>query len=181
MEEKIEIRSKIIQEKFKEELSGMRTGRANPGLVSNIQIEAYGVRTPLIQLANVNVSDARTLVVEPWDASLVKEIEKSITESGTGLSPVLDGKILRIKLPEMTEETRKNLVKRLGEKLEESKISVRQARDDEKKKIESDFKSGKITEDDRYDFIEKLDKKTKEIISVLEGLADKKEQEIMTI
>lgn len=159
----------------------MRTGRAHPSLVSGVLVEAYGAKTPLPHLANISVGDARMIVIEPWDKSLLKAIEKGIVEAQLNLAPTVDGTLIRLNLPEMTEEARKNLVKKLHERLEEARISVRQAREDDKRSIESGFKSGVITEDDRYDSIEKLDKKTKDAIAELEALAEKKEKEIMTV
>jgi len=170
-----------IQEYFKEELKSFRTGRANIDLVSDIKVEVYGASQPLKQLASIGVQDVHTIIVEPWDKSIVKNIEKGILSSGRNISSAVDGNIVRISIPETTEETRKDLVKLLNEKLEEARISIRRSREEEKKKIELDEKSGAITEDDKRDGIKNLDQATKDSILSLEKNASEKEKEIMTI
>lgn len=170
-----------INEHFNEDLKSVRTGRANPALVANIMVSAYGTQTPLTQLANVSVPEAKLLVIEAWDKSLLKEIEKAIISSSLNMTPVSDGNVLRLKLPDLTEETRRSLIKVVREKLEQARVAVRQARDEVKKEIESKAKSGDLTEDDRYDLIEKLDKQTKEAVAKFESVVDQKEKEVMTI
>ncbi|MDP1709911.1 MAG: ribosome recycling factor [Candidatus Komeilibacteria bacterium] len=170
-----------IAEHFNEDLKSVRTGRANPALVANIMVAAYGTQTPLAQLANISVPEAKLLVIEAWDKSLLKEIEKAIINSSLNMTPVSDGNILRLKLPDLTEETRRALIKVVREKLEQARMTIRQARDEVKKDIEKDAKSGAITEDDRYDSIEKLDKQTKETVAKLESVVEQKEKEVMTI
>lgn len=174
-------RLKKTEGHFQEELKSIRTGRANPALLANVVVMAYGSPLPITQLVNVSVPEAKMLVIEPWDKSLLKEIEKAIVNSSLNIAPVSDGNILRLKLPELTEETRRSLIKVVRDKLEQARVSLRQARDDKKKEIERQAKAGEITEDDRYDEIEKLDKKTKEAVSKLESLAEQKEKEVMTI
>lgn len=166
---------------FSEELKSIRTGRASPALVANIMVSSYGSLLPIPQLANVSVPEAKLLVIEPWDKSLLKEIEKAIVASSLHIAPLSDGNILRLKLPDLTEETRRNLIKVVREKLEQARVAVRQARDDKKKAIEREAKAGTMTEDDRYDAILELDKKTKEAVGKLENLAEQKEKEVMTI
>lgn len=172
---------KKTEEHFQEELKSIRTGRANPALVANITVMAYGSAMPIPQLANISVPEAKLLVIEPWDKSLLKEIEKAIVASSLNISPVSDGNILRLKLPDLTEETRRNLIKVVREKLEQARVAVRGAREDKKKEIEREEKAGNITEDDRYDGITELDKKTKEVDAKLASLAEQKEKEVMTI
>ena len=166
---------------FQEELKSVRTGRANPALVANIMVDAYGALLPIPQLANVSVPEAKLLVIEPWDKSLLKEIEKAIVASSLNMSPVSDGNVLRLRLPDLTDETRRNLIKVVREKLEQARVAVRLARDDKKKEIERLEKASEITEDDRYDGIVELDKKTKEADAKLANLAEQKEKEVMTI
>ncbi len=144
-------------------------------------VAAYGALLPIPQLANVSVPEAKLLLIEPWDKSLLKEIEKAIVASSLHITPVSDGNVLRLKLPDLTEETRRGLIKVVREKLEQSRVAARQARDDKKKEIERDAKANTLTEDDRYDAIEKLDKKTKEAVAKLESLAAQKEKEVLTI
>ena len=169
------------KEHFKEDLNTLRTGRANPAIVSDLQVEAYGKNQPLSQLANISVADAKMLVIEPYDKALVKDIEKGIISSDLDLAPAVDGSIIRLSLPEMTEETRINMTKVLKDKLEQARVSVRNVREEEKNKIDSEKKENNITEDEQRDQISELDEKTKSIITELETLSQEKEKEIMTI
>lgn len=166
---------------FQEELKSIRTGRANIGIVSDILVEAYGSKIPISQTSSIGVSDARTLVIDPWDKSLVKNIEKAILSCGKNISPVVDGNIIRIIVPEMTQETRIATVKQMREKLENTRVSVRKCREEEKKRIENEKKAGSISEDQMHIGIKKLDENTRETTSNLEKEADLKEKEIMTI
>ncbi len=181
MLDQFESQSKKTKEHFVEELKSIRTGRAHPAMLANIQVAAYGSMMPLNQLANVSAPEPKLLLVEAWDKAVLKEIEKAVSLSALGLSPVSDGNVLRLRLPELTEETRRNLIKVISEKLEHSRIALRQARDEAKKNIESLSRGGDLTEDDRYDLVEKLDKKIKEATTELETLAKDKEREVMTI
>lgn len=169
------------KEHFQEELKSIRTGRAHPSLVANLSVPAYGVMTPLAQLANISAPEAKLLVIEPWDKSLAKDIEKAIAASPINLSPQSDGQVIRLKLADLTEESRRDLLKVLSEKLELARVTIRQGRDETKKEIEAGHRAGTITEDDRYGQVEKLDKKTKEAIAELEALAQEKAKEVMTI
>lgn len=166
---------------FSDELKSIRTGRANPAILANIMVAAYGTATPLPRLANIAAPEAKLLTVEPWDKSLLKEIEKAIAASSLNLNPAADGDILRIKLPDLTEESRKNFIKIINEKLEQARVSARQARDEVKKQIENKKKNSEISEDEKFKNIEKLDKKTKEAIAELEKSASDKTKEVMTI
>ena len=170
-----------IEHHFHEDLKSFRTSRATPDLVSGILVDAYGTHQPLRELASIGAQDSRTIVIEPWDKSILKSIEKGILSSGKSITPMIDGTILRITLPEMTEEARRALVKSLNENLEKSRVRVRKAREEEKKQIESSERSGSITEDDKRDSIKKLDQGTKSAIERLESAAKNKEKEIMTI
>lgn len=166
---------------FTDELKTIRTGRAHPSLLASITVDAYGTHTPLPHLANISTPEAKLLIIEPWDKSLIKEIEKAISASSLNINPAVDGNILRLKLPELTEESRKNLIKIIRDKLEQARISVRQMRDDLKKQIESQKKSGEISEDEKFKNLQNLDKKTKEAIGELEKSASDKEKEVMNI
>ncbi|MBU2575690.1 ribosome recycling factor [Patescibacteria group bacterium] len=172
---------KKTQERFKEELKSFRTGRASVDLISDIQVEAYGASQPLSQLTSIGVQDAHMLVVEAWDKSIIKNIEKAIISSDRNVSSSVDGNIIRVSIPETTEETRRDLVKLLNKKLEEARVSIRRAREEQKKRIESNEKSGSITEDDKRDQIKSLDQDTKDVVSSLEQTTSEKEKEIMTI
>lgn len=171
---------KII-ERTKTELGTLRTSRATPALVENVQVEVYGARQSLKSLASLNVPDPRTLVIDPWDKSVIKEIEKAIAASGSGLNPVNEGKNLRIVLPSMTEESRKELVRLLSVKLEEGKTAIRSLRDKIRGNILDAEKNKEISEDDKYDLQEKLDKLTGEYNDKIKQMGEAKEQEIMTV
>lgn len=164
-------------EHLTQELAGIRTGRATPALVENIEVEAYGARQPLKALASISTPDAKTVQVEPWDASVVKAIESAMQKADLGINPNVDGKIIRLIMPMMTDETRQNMVKLMKEKLEEAKISVRGRREETKKKIEREIDA----EDEKRRALEELDKFVKELNSQIEEMGKKKEAEITTI
>lgn len=129
------------------ELLGIRTGRANPAMIEDVQVEAYGTKTPLVQLAAINAPEPRLLVVQPWDPSVTKDIEKALSQSNLGITPVVDGKVLRLPFPSMTEERRKELLKVVNEKAEQTKVRLRGVREEAMKKLKSDEKDGAISED----------------------------------
>jgi len=168
-------------EHFKKELNNLRTGRAQVTLVENLQVEAYGVMTPLNQLANLNIPDSKTISIEPWDKNILKEIEKGLSYSNLGLSVTNTGDKLLAQVPPMTEENRKELLKIMGEKVEAARISIRQVRDKIKEKIIEAEKNKEITEDDKYKYITDLDNFTSDYNKKIEETAKNKEQEIMVI
>ncbi|MBT4277203.1 ribosome recycling factor [Candidatus Falkowbacteria bacterium] len=168
-------------DRLKDELTKIRTGRATPALLQNIIVEAYEARTPLPQLANISAPEPRTLVVQPWDKSVTKEIEKAIASSDLGASVKNDGEILRITLPLLTEENRQKLVKLVGEKMEQARIAMRIVRDKVKDEIKEQENAKELTEDDKYRLIEELDLKIKEYNKKIEEIGKAKEEEIMTI
>ncbi len=164
-----------------QELSAMRTGRAHSALVENISVDAYGSLTPLKQLASVSIPDARTIVISPWDKSILKDIEKAIITANTGLTSMNDGSVVRVPISTLTEESRKNLVKIVWQKVEQAKIGVRTLRDKIKEEIGKEEKAKTITEDDRYNLIKELDEITKEYTTQAESAGNTKEKEILTI
>jgi len=166
---------------FQNEISSLRTGRANPGLLDRIRVETYGVKTPLIGLANVNVADGRSLIVVPWDKKIAKDIEKAITEENLGLAVVNEGDKLRLTMPMMNEENRREMVKKLNEKMEEARIGVRKVREQVKEEIEAAFGEKAISEDDKFRFIRELDEEVQKKNEIFKLFRDKKEKEIMTI
>ena len=172
--------SKVI-EHFKGELSTLRTGRATPALVEDITVEAYGVKQPLKSLASISVADAKTLTVEPWDKSVLQAIEVAINKSQIGVNAVNDGKLLRLPLPDLTQDRRVELIKVLHQKLEIARISVRQIRDEIKKGIEDGEKEKDITEDERYKNIDALEKIVKEYNEKIKEIGEEKEKEINTV
>ncbi|MDP2693069.1 MAG: ribosome recycling factor [bacterium] len=168
-------------EHLKGELSGLRTGRATPALVEDITVEAYGVKQQLKTLASISVSDAKTLTIEPWDKSILQAIEIAINNSQLGINAVNDGKLLRLPLPDLTQERRVELIKVLHQKLESARISLRQIRDEIKKEIEHLEKEKDITEDERYKHIDELDKSVREYNEKIKTIGEEKEKEINTV
>lgn len=166
---------------LREELAGLRTGRANAAMVEGILVDAYGGKMPLKGVASINIPDAKSIVIDPWDKSLVKEIEKTIRDSGKGLNPVNEGNFLRIAIPALTEETRKGLAKVVGEKAEEAKIRMRHLREQIKDDIMTAEELKEIAEDQRYKLQEDLDKKVSDLGAVIREIAAEKEKEIMTV
>ena len=166
---------------FKQNLSEVRAGRANPAILNKVSVEYYGTPTPINQVAGISVPEARLIMIQPWDASILKDIEKAILASDIGLNPNNDGKVIRLSFPELTEERRKDLVKDIKKMAEESKVAVRAVRRDGIDKAKAMQKNSEITEDDlrnAEDTIQKLtDKKIEEIDKIL---ADK-EKEILTV
>ncbi|NTU98397.1 ribosome recycling factor [Candidatus Falkowbacteria bacterium] len=166
---------------FKKEIAVLRTGRANPGMLDGILVEAYGAKTPLNGVASVSVSDARSMVVAPWDKSVLKDIEKAIVEADLGLGVVNDGDKIRLNIPAMTEENRKHLVKKLNEQMEEARIAIRKIREEVKQDIETAEDDKEISEDDKYRFVKELDEEVHKLNDEIKQVRDKKEEEIMTI
>lgn len=166
---------------LKGELSQLRTGRATPALVENIMVDAYGAPMAVKGVASISVTDAKSLAIEPWDKSLMKAIEDGIRNSGLGINPVNDGKVVRIVMPPMTEENRRNLVKIVGTKEEEARIRIRQAREEVRTMIIKAEEEGEIPEDQKFADMEALDQLCKEFNEKLKEVAEEKEAEIMKI
>ena len=170
-----------IIEYLKEELSGLRTNRATPILVENIKVDAYGSSMPLNQLATISAPEANQILIKPYDQNLIKNIEKSINESDLGFSPTNEGKQLRITIPPLTEERRNELVKIVGQKAEEARISIRKKRDEEMKIIKNNEKSGEISEDDKFKQEKTLQNEIDDTVNKVNNLASDKEGELKTI
>ncbi|MDX9892956.1 MAG: ribosome recycling factor [Patescibacteria group bacterium] len=168
-------------ELLKDDLATLRVGRANPIMVENILVEAYGSKTPLKQLASIAVPEARTILIQPWDKGVNKDIEKAIIAADIGINPVNEGAQIRLSIPPLTEESRRELTKSVGEKMEKTRITVRQLRDKIKDEINQQEKAKMITEDDKYSLQKKLDEMVKDYNEKIKGIGDKKEEEIMTI
>jgi len=168
-------------EHLNKELASLRTGRAQATLVENVQVEAYGAITPLKQLASISVPEAKSIAIEAWDKSILKDIEKALTHSNLGLSIVNAGEKLIAKVPAMTEENRKQLLKVVGEKIEEARIGIRKVRDKIKEMILTAEKDKEITQDDKYEFLADLDNFVSDYNDKIEELKEKKEKDIMTI
>jgi len=166
---------------FKKEIANLRTGRANPGLLEGVMVEAYGVKNPLNTVGNISVADGQSLTVVPWDKGIIKEIEKAIVAADLGVSVVNEGDKIRINVPQMTEENRKELVKKLGEKQEKARVSIRQAREEIKAEIETAEEVKEISEDEKFKFIKELDEEVKSRNDEIKEIRDRKEEEIMTV
>ena len=178
-EHKAEFQS--VVEHFQKELSGLRTGRASAALVENVRVEAYGQSMDLKSMANITTPDAKTVQIEPWDKGVVKDIEKALVDASLGMQPNVAGTIIRLAMPPMTEENRKNMVKVLGQKEEQAKIGVRNIREKIKTAIQADEKAKTIAEDEKRRLLEQLDKVVAEWNSKIESITADKEKEIMTV
>lgn len=166
---------------FKEDISGLRTGRASAAIVEDIMVEAYGTHQTLKSLASINIPDAKTVNIDPWDKSILSAVEKAVRDCGLGLSPVNTGSQVRIFLPELTSERRNELIKILHQKEEAARIALRKVREEIKEMIKAAEDDKEITEDEKYRLQEDLEKMVKEYNDKVKEIADKKEGEINTI
>lgn len=163
------------------EFSSVRAGRANPGILNKIVVDYYGVPTPINQMAAVSVVEARTLLIQPWDASTIKSIEKAITTSDIGINPSNDGRAIRLNFPALTEERRKELVKDIRRMSEDGKVAVRAIRRDAMDKIKALKKDGEITEDDVSNSEKKIQNLTDKYCKEIDDLTAAKEKEVLEI
>jgi ribosome recycling factor len=166
---------------FKEDIATLKTGRANPAILDNVRVEAYGAPSPLNQLSSISVPEARSILIQPWDKNVVKDIEKALREASLDLGIVNEGDKIRITIPQMTEESRKDIVKILHQKEEQAKIAVRSIREDIKEEILAAEKNKEFGEDEKFSLIEELDKKVGEYNDRIKAIAADKEKEIMTV
>ena len=166
---------------FKAEIATIRTGRANTAVLDGVKAEAYGVLNPLNTLASITVSDAKNILVTPFDKNVIKSIEKAIIDANLGLGVINDGDKVRLTIPQLTEENRRELVKKLNEKMERTRINLRQARDGVKNLIEATYEEKNISEDDKFRFMKELDEFSAKKNEELKGIRDKKEKDIMEI
>lgn len=166
---------------FKSEISSLSVGRATPHLVEDVTVDYYGTPTPLKQVASIGIPDSRTITIAPFDRSLLKEIEKAINLAQLGLNPGNNGELIRIAVPQPTEERRKDLAKLLNKLLENARIGVRSAREEAMKEIKNAEKNGEIGEDVRFTQQEEIQKQVNEANTKLEEEAKKKEVEILTV
>ncbi|WP_026442475.1 ribosome recycling factor [Pseudacidobacterium ailaaui] len=166
---------------FQAHLASTRTGRANVAMLDQVKVEYYGTPTPLNQVAQLNTPDANTIVIQPWDVSILAEIEKALRASDLGFNPQNDGKIIRVPVPPMTEERRREVVKHLSRVLEDHKTAVRNIRRDGNELIKKAAKEKKISEDEEKRSLEEIQKLTDEEIKRMDEMAKKKEAEIMQV
>lgn len=163
------------------EYAAIRAGRANPAVLNKVVVDYYGTPTPVAQMAAVSVPEPRTLMIAPWDASTLKEIEKAIQASDIGINPANDGKAIRLNFPPLTEERRRDLCKDIKKQAEESKVSIRSSRRDAIEKIKAQKKDGEITEDDVKSLEKKVQDLTDKYCKEADELATAKEKEIMSV
>jgi len=168
-------------EYFKEELNQLRTGRASAALVENLNVDYYGSKSPLKQVASISIPEPRTIVISPWDKGSLVNIEAAIRESQLNLNPMNDGQVVRINIPALNEERRKELVKVLNQKTEDAKITVRQIREEIWNEIQQMEKDGKIGEDEKFIGKEKLQEAVDANNKMIEEIREKKEKDIMTV
>ena len=178
-----EIKEKMEKsiESLKVRLSEVRAGRANPAILNKVRIDYYGTPTPISQVAGISVPEARMIVIQPWDVSILKDIEKAILASEIGINPNNDGKVIRLVFPELTEERRKELVKEIRKYAEETKVAVRNARRDGIDKAKAMQKNSEITEDDLKNAENEIQKITDKSIEEVDKILEAKEVEIMSI
>lgn len=170
-----------VIEDFKRKLSNVRTGRANIGILDGVMVDYYGVPTPLSQMASVNVPEAQMLTVQPWDATQIGAIEKAINIANLGLNPSNDGKIIRLQIPALTEERRREMAKQIGDIAEEHRVAVRNVRHNSNDSLKRMLKDKEISEDNERDGLDEVQKLTKTYIGKIDELAKNKEQEIMKV
>jgi ribosome recycling factor len=176
-EEKMGKSIDVLQEEF----ATIRAGRANPHVLDKIKVDYYGTPTPLQQLGNISVPEARMIVIQPWEKALLKEIEKAINMSDLGIHPTNDGSVIRLVFPELTEERRHELAKDIKKKGEAAKVAVRNIRRDAIELIKKAEKAGEISEDEMKKFDDKVQKATDKSIEKIDSLVDAKTKEIMKV
>ena len=177
----IEERMKKTISVFEENLSEIRAGRANPAILNKITVDYYGTPTPINQMAGISVPEARLIVIQPWDMSVLKEIERAILASDIGITPNNDGKVIRLNFPELNEERRKEIVKDIKKMSEESKVAVRQIRRDGIDEFKKMQKDSAITEDDLKSAEDAIQKLTDKYVDEIDKITTAKEKEIMTV
>ena len=166
---------------FQASLASTRTGRANVHMIDQVKVDYYGTHTPISQLAQVSTPEAQLIVIAPWDPSIIKEIEKALRVADLGFNPISDGKVLRVPVPPMTEERRRDVCKHLNKVLEEHRTAVRSVRRDGNDALKKLAKEKKISEDDEKRALEEVQKMTDEEIRRMEELSHKKEAEVMQV
>lgn len=163
------------------DFAAIRAGRANPAILDKISVEYYGVPTPIQQVGTISVPEARTIIIQPWDASILGDIEKAILKSDIGINPNNDGKCIRLNFPPLTEERRKELVKGISKRGEDAKVAIRSVRRDALEGFKKQKKDGEITEDDLKDLETKIQKLTDRFVKDVETIVADKEKEILSV
>lgn len=166
---------------YEENLAEIRAGRANPAILNKITIDYYGTPTPINQVAGISVPEARLIVIQPWDASILKEIEKEILKSDIGINPSNDGKVIRLAFPELNEERRKEIVKDIRKMAEEAKVAIRSIRRDAIDEAKAMQKNSEISEDELKSSEDSIQKLTDKYVDEIDNILEKKEKEIMSV
>ena len=177
LKEKVEKSENLLRE----DLATVRAGRANAALVDKVNVEYYGTPTPLKALANISVPEPRTLMITPFDPKSIPEIEKAINIANIGINPINDGKVIRLQIPQVTEERRKELTKTIKKMGEDTKVAVRNIRRDANDKVKKLEKAGDYTEDDRKEMLDEIQKAVDEAIKAIDDIVADKEKEIMEV
>lgn len=176
-----ETRMKKAEQAYVRELGLIRAGRANPSLLNRVNVEYYGAETPLNQLAQISVPEARVLLITPYDQNSVGDIEKAINQSDIGIPPSNDGTVIRLVVPALTEERRKEIAKQVGKEAENAKISIRNIRRDSIDSLKKAEKNGDLTKDDLRDYEEEVQKLTNSSVAAIDKLSAEKEKEILDV
>lgn len=176
-----EARMRKCIESFKTEITKLRTGRANPGILDHIRVDYYGSEMPINQVANINVTDARTLTITPWEKKMVQLIEKAILNSDLGLNPATTGDVIRVPMPALNEERRKELIKVLKTEAESARVSIRNVRRDANAELKEELKAKQITEDEERRFSDEVQKITDKFVVEVDQLTTAKESDLMAI
>jgi len=168
-------------ESLNDELKKVRTGRANVSMLDSVKVNYYGNPSPLNQVASVSCPDSKTFLVAPWEASILRDIEAAIIKASLGMAPQNDGKVIRLRVPELTEERRKDMVKSIKKTVEDARVSVRKARKDANDEIKASQKKKEIGEDEEKVFLEKIQTLTDSYIKKVDEIAEAKEKELLTL
>jgi len=168
-------------EAMERDFAGVRTGRASTALVERIQVDYYGTSTPLNQIAGISTPDAHLIVIQPWDRSVLSSIEKAIIRSDIGLVPNVDGTVVRLNVPPLTEERRREMVKQVRRRAEEARIEVRNHRRDAADTLKTALRDGDLSEDEEHRELDSLQRLTDRFVEAIDGLAERKEEEVMEV
>lgn len=179
--ESVEKKMEDVIENLEEKFSEVRAGRANPAVLNKVNIEYYGTPTPINQVASISVPEARLIVIQPWDKTLLSQVEKAISKADIGINPMNDGNVIRLVFPELTEERRKDLSKDIKKMSEEAKIAIRNVRRDAMDDEKASLKNNEISEDEERANEDKIQKTTDKFINNIDNLTDKKVTEIMSV
>lgn len=176
-----ELRMRKSIDAFKNEIAKLRTGRANPGILDHVRVDYYGSEMPINQVANITVSDARTLTITPWEKKMVQAIEKAILNSDLGLNPATTGDIIRVPMPALNEERRKELIKVLRNEAEAARVSVRNARRDANGELKESVKAKQMTEDEERRYNDEVQKLTDKFVAEIDQVTATKETDLMAV